>query len=403
MNILFVTENEISPMQGGTERITHTLSKEFMALGHQCSLLYSIPAAKDLTVSYFLAKYKLELTQDVKGQIAQFLNDNQIDAVIVNLVRYSSKKQILPALYEATRTQGAKVFVCYHAMPGEDLVSVNLLNIIYRLVYRYDVGQALKDLVNKIVPKSLAHLLFGGRMRAKYRLSIDCCDRFVLLSEHFYEPYCKIAGTSDTSKFRAVPNALSFLDALREEKLQDKQKRVLIVARMHERSKRLSLAFKIWKLVEKDPELKDWQLDIVGGGPDIHFFRKLIQFYGLKRCHLLGRQPVIDEFYEDSSIFMMTSAFEGFGITLIEAQQNGVVPVVFDSYASLKDIVKSGENGIIVPNNDVKAFYQSMKSLMLDEDARMKMAKASLVSSQTFNQKNVTSLWMKIIQETINK
>lgn len=402
MNILFVTENEISPIQGGTERITHTLSREFMALGHQCSLLYYIPAAKDLTVSYFSAKLALDLSGNIDSQISSFLNENRIEVVIVNFVRYSSKKQILPILYKEASSLGAKVIVCFHAMPGEDMIGTSLLNVFYRLIHRYDQKQALKDLTNAALPKSVSNLLFGKRIREKYRLSIDNCDRFVLLSEEFYKRYCELAGTDDIAKFRAVPNALSFADVIHEDKLEEKQNRVLIVARMHERSKRLSMAFKIWKLVEKDPSLNNWHLDIVGGGPDSLYFRKLVRFNGLKRCHLLGRQPEIDEFYENSSIFMMTSAFEGFGITLIEAQQNGVVPIAFNSYASLKDIIVTGENGVIVPNNDVDAFYHALKSLMLDEEKRLQMAKSGLKSCLAFSQKEITAKWIKIIDELIN-
>lgn len=401
MNILFLTENEICPMQGGTERITHTLSREFMAAGHECSLLYLFSAAEGMEVSDFDARIKLDTTHDIETQIEGFLNKYKIEVAIVNLVRYGSKKQILPVLYEVSRRTNTKVFVCFHAMPGEDTVSTSLYNIIYRIAHWYDEKQAIKDLVNYIVPKSLSNLIFGPKLRAKYRLNIDNCDRFVMLSEQFYDPYCEIAGTSDTSKFRAVPNALSFTENIEEEKLYDKQKRVLIVSRMHERSKRLSLAFKIWKKIEQNPALKDWNLDIVGGGQDIHFFRKLIKNHGLKRCNLLGRQPDIEGFYEESSIFMMTSAFEGFGITLTEAQQNGLVPIAFDSYASLKDIITSGENGVIVKNDDVEAYVGELTKLMLDDSLRVRMAQAGLKSCLRFSQKEISNKWFDIIAETI--
>ena len=276
MNILFVTENEISPMQGGTERITHTLSREFLALGHECSLLYLIPASPDISVSGFTAKYRLNTDYDIAQQISAFLESNFIGVVIVNLVRYSSKKLILPVLYNVTRKQGAKVIVCYHAMPGEDIVSTSLSNIVYRFVNGYDQKQAIKDLANKIFRGRASELLFGRRIKAKYRLNIDNCDRFVMLSQHFYEPYCRLAGVTDKSKFCAIPNALSFIDTLKAEKLQDKQKKVLIVARMHERSKRLSMALTIWKKVEADDVLHDWELDIAGGGPGINYYRQLI-------------------------------------------------------------------------------------------------------------------------------
>lgn len=399
MNILFLTENEISPMQGGTERITHTLSREFLAAGHACSLLYLIPAAEGMEVTEFDSRIKLDLFEDVNGQIERFLTENNIDVAIVNLVRYASKKAILPSLYEVSRKTGTKVVVCFHAMPGEDIVSTSLYNIVYRISHWYDQKQALKDLVNYVVPKSLAKIVFGQKLSAKYRLNVDNCDLFVLLSEEFYKPYCQIAGTSDTCKFRAIPNALSFEENIEDTKLYDKQKRVLIVARMHERSKRLSLAFKIWKRIEQNSALNDWSLDIVGGGQDSKFFRKLIKNAGLKRCNLLGRQPDIESFYENSSIFMMTSAFEGFGITLTEAQQHGLVPVAFDSYASLKDIITSGENGYFIKNGDIEAYAKALESLMINEELRLRMAKAGMQSCLRFEQKEITRKWLEIISE----
>ena len=58
---------------------------------------------------------------------------------------------------------------------------------------------------------------------------------------------------------------------------------------------------------------------------------------------------------------MMTSAFEGFPMTLVEAQQCGVVPVVMDSYLSLHDIVETGYNGIIVSNEDLTGYINNIK------------------------------------------
>jgi len=50
---------------------------------------------------------------------------------------------------------------------------------------------------------------------------------------------------------------------------------------------------------------------------------------------------------------MMTSRFEGWPMVLMEAMQMGVVPVVYNSFESLSDIVVDGENGYIIPNNDL--------------------------------------------------
>lgn len=45
----------------------------------------------------------------------------------------------------------------------------------------------------------------------------------------------------------------------------------------------------------------------------------------------------------------MTSTFEGFGLVLPEAMQHGCVPMAFNSYAAVRDLVIPGETGILAP------------------------------------------------------
>ena len=70
--------------------------------------------------------------------------------------------------------------------------------------------------------------------------------------------------------------------------------------------------------------------------------------HGLKRVRFEGRQNP-KRYYEEASIFMLTSSFEGWGLTLTEAQQFGCVPLAFYSYASLPDIITDGKNGFMIP------------------------------------------------------
>ena len=61
---------------------------------------------------------------------------------------------------------------------------------------------------------------------------------------------------------------------------------------------------------------------------------------------------------------MMTSAFEGFGMTLVEAQQYGVVPLAMDTYGSLHDIITDGQNGEIIADNDLDEYARRLRVLM---------------------------------------
>ena len=88
----------------------------------------------------------------------------------------------------------------------------------------------------------------------------------------------------------------------------------------------------------------------------------------------------------------MTSAFEGFGMTLVEAQQYGVVPIVMDSYKSLHDIIKNDENGIIIPDNDFESFVNELKNLMNDDKRRRRLAENGSETCKQFSVNTLASI-----------
>lgn len=395
MNILFVTDNEISPIQGGTERITHTLAIELIKRGHTCYSLYLYPIRQDFPKSEFSGKLQID-THNFFTDIPVFFSQYHITHIIVNLVQYKSKKTLCEVLYKTAHSKGIKVIACYHAMPGEDFIGANLQNAFYKLLHHYEAKQAIKEIALKLLPS----IIWRQRAKKKYRLMPENCDKFILLSPHFYAPYANFAQVPVANNWDFMPNALSFDEYLPIEKLKQKKKEVLIIARLDETSKRLSMALKIWHEIEKDKELSDWQLNIVGGGKDAGYYKSLCQKMKLSRCHLLGRQPEILTYYESASIFMMTSAYEGFGITLTEAQQMGVVPIAFNSYESLQDIITHKESGVIVPNNDIKSYIKELSELMKNDSYRIRLAQNGLESCKQFSKEKITERWIRLLEET---
>jgi len=95
----------------------------------------------------------------------------------------------------------------------------------------------------------------------------------------------------------------------------------------------------------------------------------------------------------------MTSAFEGWGMTLVESQQNGCVPVVMDSFAALHEIIENGVNGVIVPNNDITGFADALERLMLDGEYRRRLAVGGLESCKRFSIDNVIAQWEALFAE----
>ena len=109
-----------------------------------------------------------------------------------------------------------------------------------------------------------------------------------------------------------------------------------------------------------------------------------------------GKQMPIP-YYETASIFMMTSDFEGWGMTLTESLQYGVVPIARDSYLSLHDIISDGYNGYIVDPNSTKVFAEKVMFLMNNIEKRESIALKGLESANSFTKENVVMKWEQLI------
>jgi len=174
---------------------------------------------------------------------------------------------------------------------------------------------------------------------------------------------------------------------------ETKNKTVIFVARMVEEEKRPSLALKVWELLhKKNPE---WNMLFLGEGKDLPALKE--KAGNLPRVEFLGFQNP-EHYYKKASILLQTSTkdFEGFGMTLVEAQQYACVPVAMDSYLSLSDIIENGKTGFITPNNDAKAMAEKVQMLMDSESLRKEIAMNGIQSVQKFDVNVIAKKWEKL-------
>lgn len=131
---------------------------------------------------------------------------------------------------------------------------------------------------------------------------------------------------------------------------------------------------------------------------DRKLYEHIIRNEHIPDVTLEGRQNPVP-YYKEASIFLMTSKSESWGLTLTEAQQMGVVPIAFDTYASLREIITDGENGVIINESDVDGYVCRMKELMSDNMLRQRMARQAVISTQRFSQERIAEMWWKLISE----
>ena len=97
---------------------------------------------------------------------------------------------------------------------------------------------------------------------------------------------------------------------------------------------------------------------------------------------------------------MSTAEYEGLPLALLEAQAYGVVPIAFDSYASLRDVVTNGVDGIVIDEfGDTETFSHQLVLLMKDEKKIKELSENCLKTSSRFSSEVVGEKWLKILKD----
>jgi len=218
-----------------------------------------------------------------------------------------------------------------------------------------------------------------------------------------------------------MPNPLALQPA---ESVPQKKKIILSSGRLDSwHVKGFDLLFQAWNKIEK--KNSDWDLQVAGWGSKqstIDFVQQLAKDAGCEnRIQLLGFREDIVNLYKESSIFVLSSRYEGFGLVLIEAMSQGCACVACDykgrqkeiigdppkSSLNMEDFQKDGieicENGILCEPENVEALAQAMDKMISDEELRRKMQENGIERSKYYSIDNTIARWEALINKVVNK
>ena len=390
MNILFVTNRNVYPLIGGIERITYAVAEALRNIyGMHCYSLYTQEnVLGQTTEGVFEGKVCLSEKDQVE-QIAAYIKGNAINVVIAQ-GSDARVNQLMPQLKEAAnQCHGVKLLFVYHTMPSFELKPIDADVLWHRLVKGKNKSaackQALIQILTMMLP-SVAKKMVAG----KYQMPYNNSDKVVLLSDNYIQLYDQFAN-GEPNHYAVIHNMLSF--PMEELSRKDKQKEVILVARLEERAKRVKTALQIWK--KACPP--DWHLYIVGDGEDMNYYKHFAQTLQLQNVSFEGIQNPLS-YYERASIFMMTSAYEGWPMTLMEAQQCGCVPIAFDSYSAVHDIIESGKNGIIVPEGDIDGYARALQALMNNPEELQRLSDNARKDCMRYSRENIAKQWKTLLE-----
>lgn len=216
-------------------------------------------------------------------------------------------------------------------------------------------------------------------------------DRFVVLTEEDRQAWPELTNVT------VIPDPLSFVPT-RQSPLTSK--RVIAVGR-YAYQKGFDLLLQAWSKVEK--ACPDWQLAVYGMG-NRQPYQQLAAELRLdrNRCHLEDSTQDIEQEYCDSSLFVFSSRFEGFGMVLIEAMACGLPVVSFACPCGPKDIVAHGEDGLLVENGNVEQLADALIGLMKDAEARQRMASKAVANVQRFRMEALAGQWKQLFTSILS-
>lgn len=377
MNVLFI-ENSLDPNKGGVERVTYVLTKGLSNLGYKCFVAFTNDNSDWLHNDY---KLQLPLSgyREWQNILTDFIRNNDISIIIVQN-KYS--KWQIDVYDKLKKTIGVRVVSVLHCNP-DIWINKNKWSTTFTNVY-------LKDLL-----KTFVFYLFGNRYINAQKGMYNVADKYVLLSEKFIPIFKKTNKIEDkNNKLTYIHNPCSFSYECED---SFKENIVLVVARMAEQQKRISNVLWIWERLHN--RHKDWKLVIVGDGPDLKKYKLMAKKMGLDRITFCGACSNPEKYYEKSKIFLMTSIWEGYPMTLIEAQHYGCIPFAFDSFAAVYDIIDSGKNGFVISLHDIEGYVSRLDDLMENDILIHNMSvNAELFANKKSNTELIINNWDALLR-----
>lgn len=200
-----------------------------------------------------------------------------------------------------------------------------------------------------------------------------------------------------------LPNPLAF-KPMDVSNIENKKKLILAAGRLNVwYTKGFDNLIKAWGLVAQD--FPEWKLKIIGSGhkKDYEFLQNLAS-----ECNVANSIEfagyIVDPVhcYQEASVFVLSSRFEGFGMVLIEAMSQGCACVACDYKGRQSEIITNENEGFVCPPDDYKALAEKLKRVLADGELRQKMQKGAIERSKNFSVEKTTKRWENIFKNLNN-
>ncbi len=389
MNICFLSYRENNPYIGGIENVTYTLSKELAKRGHTVICLSQIhsniekpytPVCKEV----FLPNNEQINSKENLDFLCKLIKEKDID-IIIN--QYSTTLGFCELCHNAKQLfNSIKIVTPLHLEPEQSIKGIK-----NNFFIKYKNGGNIKKWIIDFILFLKFHLYKKKRLYKKINQELNyiiaTSDKVVILSKNTQKDIERITGKECKEKLCSIGNPIKTNTDVKQTR---KKKQILYVGRLEFGLKRIDRVIEVWKIIEKKNQ--DWCLRIVGDGAHRQKLENVVKKEKIERLYFEGYQDP-QKYYKESSIICLTSSSESFAIVLAEAQSYGCVPIAYNSYSALSDIIIDGYNGCTIPPFNKKMFVEKLQKLINDNELRNSMSSNAIEYSKKFHINLIADKW----------
>lgn len=356
--VMFVIEMLSS---GGAERVTSVLANEFCIAGYNVHLVTYIKKENEYILDEKICRYNIEIDKSktrLKGIKEKYFGLRKIiNKVKPDTIISLATPKTITMLTMASKGQKCDIILSERNDPNS-YPSSNILKKIRYFCYKN-------------------------------------ADGVIFQTEDAKNYFSK----SIQKKSKVIPNPIK--ENLPEAPLDKKREKIIVNYCRLEKQKNLYLLIDAFILISND--LPEYKLIIYGDGPLKNELEKYIDTNNMQqRIFIFKFQQDIHNKIKNASLFVSSSNYEGISNSMLEALAIGIPTVCTDCpVGGARMMIKSEQNGILVPVNDVNMLSESMKEVIMNERLANKLSYNSRKIKEELNGMNISREWIEFI-ENIN-
>lgn len=142
----------------------------------------------------------------------------------------------------------------------------------------------------------------------------------------------------------------------------------------------------------------NWILQIVGlSDSDIKQIQSLIDEKSVKNVEVFGKVKNIQDFYQNSSVFVLSSRKEATPLVLIESQAFGLPAIIFNHLSGALELVN--DSAIVIEYKmAADSLAKAMDKIAEDNDLYNQLSKNALLNAERFSEEKFKQQWLEILK-----